>query len=590
MTINSYNALGQSISETLGDGYKRTRNFDTRGRLTAQSILTGDYSWAFGYSGNGNVISANDPFNGNWTNFTYDDFNRISAATCTVTGGVQPCPDSQSNLTLGFTYDQYGNRWTQTASYGGNSNYSFNAYNQITSASGVLYDDAGNMTADGLGNTLTYDGENRVTAISTGGTANVTYAYDAFGHRVETGINTGGGNFAFNDYVFDPSGHMIYKWNNQANNQDEIYAGPLHLGLYDDASGSTYFTYGDQVGSTRIHTYYNGSGWALYEANANGAGCSNDPFGDSESCFGSLVDIDGLYFTDQEQENSYPMYTHFPYREYSSTQGRWIHPDPLGMLAVDPTNPQSLDRYTYVLNNPLSYIDPLGLDYCVDDGGAVIAAEDGGGDSYSCQNAGGSWVQEQDPNQVANSNAPPPPDVQTIDSALLDFISPGTNCVNGLGSGGAGIGAGYNVDLGVAKAGASSTAGFGGALFHNRAGGIGSGYSAGAFASGAATAYAGSHVVGAPTQTSNTVFALGAYAGAGANVSVTNAASSQQLAGPFTTVSINLGVGQANLGVQVSFGKGIWQVSVTPPIASVGIGVSGSVVTTNTAATHTGCS
>jgi hypothetical protein len=72
-------------------------------------------------------------------------------------------------------------------------------------------------------------------------------------------------------------------------------------------------------------------------------------------------------------------------------------------------------------------------------------------------------------------------------------------------------------------------------------------------------------------------------------ISLTNAASSQQLTGPFTTVSINVGVGIANLGVQVSFGRGIWQVSVTPPLASVGIGAAGSVVTTNTAATHTGC-
>ena len=38
--------------------------------------------------------------------------------------------------------------------------------------------------------------------------------------------------------------------------------------------------------------------------------------------------------------------------------GRWLSPDP---LAGDVSNPQSLNRYAYVLNNPTSLIDPLGL-------------------------------------------------------------------------------------------------------------------------------------------------------------------------------------------------------------------------------------
>ena len=42
-------------------------------------------------------------------------------------------------------------------------------------------------------------------------------------------------------------------------------------------------------------------------------------------------------------------------------QGRWISPDPAGIVAVDPSNPQTWNRYAYVMNNPLSYVDPLGL-------------------------------------------------------------------------------------------------------------------------------------------------------------------------------------------------------------------------------------
>jgi RHS repeat-associated protein len=50
-----------------------------------------------------------------------------------------------------------------------------------------------------------------------------------------------------------------------------------------------------------------------------------------------------------------------PYREYDNTSGRWLTPDPAGLAAVDLTNPQSLNRYAYVTNNPTTLIDPSGL-------------------------------------------------------------------------------------------------------------------------------------------------------------------------------------------------------------------------------------
>jgi hypothetical protein len=44
--------------------------------------------------------------------------------------------------------------------------------------------------------------------------------------------------------------------------------------------------------------------------------------------------------------------------------GRFMTPDPAGMLAVDVSNPQSWNMYSYVLNNPLGMIDPTGTDGC----------------------------------------------------------------------------------------------------------------------------------------------------------------------------------------------------------------------------------
>ncbi len=52
---------------------------------------------------------------------------------------------------------------------------------------------------------------------------------------------------------------------------------------------------------------------------------------------------------------------HTLFRQYISAPGRWMTPDPAGLAAVDLSNPQSLNRYAYVMNNPVNFIDPLGL-------------------------------------------------------------------------------------------------------------------------------------------------------------------------------------------------------------------------------------
>ncbi len=80
------------------------------------------------------------------------------------------------------------------------------------------------------------------------------------------------------------------------------------------------------------------------------------PFGDSYAVSSNLADGS---FTGQRLGTIHGMYD-FPYREYS-WQGRWPSPDAAGLAAVNPSNPQSWNRYAYVLNNPLAWLDPLGL-------------------------------------------------------------------------------------------------------------------------------------------------------------------------------------------------------------------------------------
>ena len=61
---------------------------------------------------------------------------------------------------------------------------------------------------------------------------------------------------------------------------------------------------------------------------------------------------------------SYPQYKCARY--YDPEIGRFISAD---TIVPDPTNPQSLNRYSYCLNNPLKYIDPSGHDQIITTGG-----------------------------------------------------------------------------------------------------------------------------------------------------------------------------------------------------------------------------
>ena len=64
------------------------------------------------------------------------------------------------------------------------------------------------------------------------------------------------------------------------------------------------------------------------------------PFGETYAASPSNADVS---FTGQNPDTSAGDYD-FLFREYS-TQGRWASPDPAGLAAVDPSNPQSWNRY-----------------------------------------------------------------------------------------------------------------------------------------------------------------------------------------------------------------------------------------------------
>jgi len=59
-------------------------------------------------------------------------------------------------------------------------------------------------------------------------------------------------------------------------------------------------------------------------------------------------------FTQKERDNETGM-DYFLARFYASPQGRFVSPDTFSAII---TNPQTVNRYAYVGNNPLKYIDP----------------------------------------------------------------------------------------------------------------------------------------------------------------------------------------------------------------------------------------
>jgi RHS repeat-associated protein len=322
-----------------------------------------DFDFAYGSSSatnNGNLTSMDASGTQNFArSYTYDSLNRI--ATMSAPG------DSCSGLS--WTFDAWGNRTSQTAT--GGSCYqqpvtTFSPSNQFPLPD--QYDAAGNMTYDGT-HTYFYDAENNLTQVD--GTlgncskATACYLYDAEGHRVQktaSGITTA--------YVYDIFTNQVLE---ETNGSDTMQVGYVYLSgqpIAEYSGGTTYFVHTDHLGSTRLLTAYP---W-VSTSQSIADNLDYLPYGELISRDSG---IDTHKFTGKERDSESGL-DHFQFRNFASTMGRWMSPDPINLTAKRLVNPaNTLNKYIYGGNNPLLYTDPTGQDITV-----FYRAPGGGGQDF----------------------------------------------------------------------------------------------------------------------------------------------------------------------------------------------------------------
>jgi hypothetical protein len=294
------------VSYNLGNGLSGAYGYDALGRLSGGSVRRrgspaycslSRYGYKFQNTWAGlRISSSSDSVLGQSSNYSYDEFNRLTSLT--VTAGPA------ANFT--YTYDRYGNRWQQNAPQGGpQPQLSFNtATNQV---SGYAYDAAGNMINDGS-HSYVYDAEENLIGVDGGATAQ--YVYNALNQRVRTVV---GGNIT--EFVYNSSGQRVSLWSGISHQQlrGQYYWGSRPVAFY--ASGAVHFQHQDWMGTERMRTGYNGAAEGTF---------ASLPFGDAQITT-SGMDQDPYHYAMLDHDSDSD---HAQNRQYSNIQGRWMSPDP----------------------------------------------------------------------------------------------------------------------------------------------------------------------------------------------------------------------------------------------------------------------
>ena len=361
----TYEAHGGVRQLRLGNGLWEQRRYNARlqpvrielvgTEPTGASRLRLDYGYGTA-SNNGNVLSQRiraGTLNQTQT-YTYDMLNRLKTARETGSG---------TGWSQTYQYDRYGNR-AVTANSQGTASYlpvvdqtltpqaltSFNtSSNRLKGL--VAYDGAGNLTQDWGMRNFKYDGENRMVDfnVTAGGTlTHVKYRYDGEGRRVQKEVVGG----RTTTYVYNILGQLVAEFG----------------GAAPETPGTQYLT-PDHLGSTRVVTDDGMDGAdpvVLSRLDYLPFGQEIEPNRGNRSAVSGytadLADGPAQKFTGKERDTESRL-DYFGARYFGGAGGRFTSVDPL-LSSGQIGQPQSWNRYSYGLNNPLRFVDPSGLYTC----------------------------------------------------------------------------------------------------------------------------------------------------------------------------------------------------------------------------------
>jgi RHS repeat-associated protein len=307
--------------------------------VSPASILDLKYNYtATGLNDNGNVMAlTNNKDSNRSVNYAYDPLNRIaSAATPNTDCSLVTGTSLTKNWGESTTIDAWGNLSARTVTKCSADGLSVGIQpnNQLTSFG---YDASGNMTSNGGAN-YTYNGESQ---LATAGGA--TYTYDGDGNRVKKSSGT----------LYWGSGPLVESdLNGTASSLKEyIMAGGRRIARRDNAgAGSIFFYLSDNLGSSR-EIVQSGQTSACYDADFY-------PYGGERAYINTCPQ--NYKFTGKERDSESGL-DNFKARFDSSNLGRFMSADPIAIMRQKLVDPQQLNMYAYVRNNPLSMIDPTGM-------------------------------------------------------------------------------------------------------------------------------------------------------------------------------------------------------------------------------------